>query len=251
MLLIYGKRLYGKVAPFRDEEGNELLHVATFFYHLYFIPLIPAKSFVVISGSQDGDGFKGSEISLNGRSVLAAYARAFTLFYVMMTAVMIAMVATEGPQALKSIEFGGWVFLLCGLAILIGALYSYRAVPGYTEQLAVDCGLLQRFQQTERGLVTADPVGAGEEVYVGGATGKESAGGLLNVDPLQFAVASLHVLQEKYPEMTWEHQQDFEFTVRTTPSSPSKAVDFEQLYYMCRNPEVSPEAAIKSFVDRI
>jgi hypothetical protein len=51
-----------------------MFHVVTRFGHLYYIPLIPTGSFVVLEKNADG-GFSGAEIPLSGKSLLAGWLR--------------------------------------------------------------------------------------------------------------------------------------------------------------------------------
>jgi hypothetical protein len=68
-MLIWGTSLYGKV-----DEVPGVCWVATQFFHLWFIPLVPMGSQAVFD--QSGDGWQGAPIGLSGKSVLVTYARA-------------------------------------------------------------------------------------------------------------------------------------------------------------------------------
>jgi hypothetical protein len=72
MIIIYGSKLYGKV-----DVVPGLFHVETKFGHLWYIPLIPLESFVVLGKS--GDGFNGIKIPMSFKSILYAWLRAGTL----------------------------------------------------------------------------------------------------------------------------------------------------------------------------
>lgn len=69
MIVIYGHRLYGKT-----DEVPGLFHVASRFLHLYYVPLIPVASYVVVD--QDGDDFRGVKIPLSLKSILLGWFRA-------------------------------------------------------------------------------------------------------------------------------------------------------------------------------
>ena len=71
MILVYGQATYGKVDQFADN-----FHVCTQFFHLYYIPLIPQRSFLVRGASADEGDFQGVEIPLSRKSVLIGWARA-------------------------------------------------------------------------------------------------------------------------------------------------------------------------------
>ncbi len=67
MIFIYGTRFYGKVRAC----GSSF--IGTKFFHIWFLPLIPVGSHVVLEES--GDGFRGIPTGLHGKSVLAGYLR--------------------------------------------------------------------------------------------------------------------------------------------------------------------------------
>src|SRR3954466_4220447 len=66
--IIFGSRLTGKV-----DEVPGLFHVATRFGHVYYLPLFPLQSYIVLG--RDGRRFRGVPIPLNTKSVLLAWAR--------------------------------------------------------------------------------------------------------------------------------------------------------------------------------
>ncbi|MBI4852344.1 MAG: hypothetical protein HY819_11155 [Acidobacteria bacterium] len=70
MIIVWGERLYGKV----NQVDNQI-HVATRFFHIQFIPLIPLQSFIVINGTESDGQFQGLAIAMSLKSVLAAYLR--------------------------------------------------------------------------------------------------------------------------------------------------------------------------------
>jgi hypothetical protein len=73
-MIVYGYRRYGKV----DELPNGC-HVASHFFHIWFVPLVPFKSFIVV-GEGGEDSFQGVTIPLSGKSVLAGWLRAAFVF---------------------------------------------------------------------------------------------------------------------------------------------------------------------------
>ena len=69
MIIYFGTRLYGKthVVP-------KTCHVATCFFHVYRVPLIPLRSWVVTS--QTGSIWQGIKTTLSLKSVILAWLRA-------------------------------------------------------------------------------------------------------------------------------------------------------------------------------
>jgi hypothetical protein len=74
MVVIWGTTHAGKV----DEVPGGMFHVVTRFGHLYYIPLIPTGSFLVLEKTADG-GFRGTQIPFSFKSLLAGWLRAFSI----------------------------------------------------------------------------------------------------------------------------------------------------------------------------
>ncbi|MBI3469673.1 MAG: hypothetical protein HY000_42285 [Planctomycetes bacterium] len=74
LLLIFGKRFYGPV-----DEVPEWFYVATSFWHLWFIPLVPRESWLLFHESAGGGGLQGIPIALSWKSVLVAWFRALCI----------------------------------------------------------------------------------------------------------------------------------------------------------------------------
>jgi hypothetical protein len=75
MALAYGSRLYG-----RTDAVPELFHVATQFLHVWFIPICPKQSYIVLE--ETGDGFRGVPIGDDRKSILIGYARSWSFLSV-------------------------------------------------------------------------------------------------------------------------------------------------------------------------
>jgi hypothetical protein len=70
MVIVWGSKLYGKV-----DVVPGFFHVATRFGHVYYLPLIPTQSFVVLG--ENGKQFQGVPIPMSAKSVFIAWVRAF------------------------------------------------------------------------------------------------------------------------------------------------------------------------------
>ena len=68
MVIIWGTTHAGKV-----DEVPGMFHVVTQFGHLYYIPLIPTGSYIVLDKHSDG-GFRGVSIPISFKSWLIASA---------------------------------------------------------------------------------------------------------------------------------------------------------------------------------
>lgn len=73
IFVVYGERTYGKV----DRVPGEC-YVTTVFFHLFFLPVAPLRSYIVVEGSEDERGFRGREIPLSGKSAIAGYFRVYS-----------------------------------------------------------------------------------------------------------------------------------------------------------------------------
>jgi len=70
MLVIHGTSLYGKV-----DQVKGLFHVATLFFHINWVPVIPRKSYLIFEGKAAKRAPQGVPIGLSGKSILFAWGR--------------------------------------------------------------------------------------------------------------------------------------------------------------------------------
>ena len=111
MVVIWGSRLYGKV-----DVVPGFFHVATRFGHIYYLPLIPMKSFVVLG--QAGDEFTGVPIPLSFKSILLAWLRAALLLaaIVMTFAALVNLGERDQTLWMYSAAFAATAAVLFGIA---------------------------------------------------------------------------------------------------------------------------------------
>ncbi|HEV3116010.1 MAG TPA: hypothetical protein VGY58_03080, partial [Gemmataceae bacterium] len=69
MLVIHGTSLYGKV-----DQVKGLFHVATLFFHLNWIPIIPRASYLILERASAGAS-QGIPLGMSGKSILFAWGR--------------------------------------------------------------------------------------------------------------------------------------------------------------------------------
>jgi hypothetical protein len=122
MIIIWGERLYGKV-----DHVPGLCYVSTRFFHLWYIPLIPLQSIVIIDGTETEEGYRGVGIGPSPKSILCAWVRAAGLIAGIIYAIML-IVHIVGVSQGKPDTTAWHVAEAFGLATLaFGALYlSYR-----------------------------------------------------------------------------------------------------------------------------
>lgn len=114
MVIIWGSGVYGKV-----DEVPRLFHVATKFGHLYYVPLIPLGSVVVLENS--GDNFQGVNIPLSGKSIILAWLRAILVLGAIVGTIYGLVQIFEGSTS------EGFGFLIGAAVALGGWVYSKKA----------------------------------------------------------------------------------------------------------------------------
>jgi hypothetical protein len=133
MLVLVGTQRYGKV-----DQVPGLLHVATDFFHLDYLPLIPTGSYILLDGTENG-----VRIGLNGKSILFTYLR-FALFVGGAVALIVAVIHLLSRRA-EQIEWShalGTVALSASLFYLFWASYRFtRARPLRALELAKQVGI--------------------------------------------------------------------------------------------------------------
>src|SRR5262245_22763382 len=110
MIVFYGTQMYGKV-----DKVPMLGHVATSFFYLQFVPLIPLGSYLVL---EDGQGSIG--VGFSFKSLLVAWLRTALVFGAF--GLMIAGIISAGDHSLGGmvVGFGGAIFCV---AAMIGSYY--------------------------------------------------------------------------------------------------------------------------------
>lgn len=113
-MIVFGVRQYGKVHACGPS------YVATRFFHIWFVPLLPTESHLVFA--EQGDQARGVSVPLSGPSVLAGYLRAWGLIG---AAVMGFTLLTDlSPHAEPSIS--SVLFKLIGASLMVaGAIVGF------------------------------------------------------------------------------------------------------------------------------
>src|ERR1051325_1234812 len=124
MIIIWGSRLYGKV-----DEVPGMFHVATKFGHLWYIPLIPLGSHIVLE--QTGRGWRGMPVPLSGKSVLAAWLRGAGIAGMIASAIGMAATAKD-PLGLM---VAGAVFTVAAVLTIFGFVFKGLRHASYERAL--------------------------------------------------------------------------------------------------------------------
>ena len=141
MIIIWGSRLFGKV-----DVVPGLFHVATKFFHVWYLPLIPLGSHLVTEEHEDG--WIGIPVGLSGKSVFIAWIRTAAFLATIVFAVMAVAQIAEGVDWFTPVLR----CLICG-AILAGT-YLYKGFSRASYERAVY--LAERAEIGEGGLVFLD-----------------------------------------------------------------------------------------------
>jgi hypothetical protein len=164
MVIVWGSRLYGKV-----DVVPGFFHVATRFGHVYYLPLIPTQSFVVLG--QQGDQFHGVPIPMSGKSILLAWLRAF-----LVVAFISATIATL--VNLQDRDPTHWIYaaiIAVGAGLLFGLVTWHKSTTRASLNRA--CALGQLIGLNEAGMaelykIYGESGGRGFDVSPAAAAGR-------------------------------------------------------------------------------
>ena len=162
MVVIFGTRLLG-ATDYMYVPG--VFHVATKFFHIDFIPLVPLGSYIVLK--ERFGSFQGVEIPLNCKSISIAWLRALGWIGVFATFIWLTITADDA---------GGFFYPAFGMllvAILIASLFTWhgctnKASYARASELSSELGprvgpLVQRLVDSHFGEVAFQGVPSGDE----------------------------------------------------------------------------------------
>lgn len=149
LFLVFGKRLYGVV-----DAVPECFYVATSFYHLFWFPLIPAESWILHEYSESADAYYGVPTTMNWKSIIVAYSRAFLIG---LSIICLIAAASSLRRPSEALAFAA-IVVLCFLCMK--AIQRYQlASPERAAELAAVLGwedeeinlLTQRLESGQEG----------------------------------------------------------------------------------------------------
>lgn len=121
MIIVYGTRFYGKVR----ECGSS--YVGTQFIHIYYVPLIPIGSHLVLE--QNGDGsFKGIKSRFDVKSMFAAYMRVWGPLAVILALVLGISAVDDVSDDVLAMAIAGVFTGIVVLAMLVATVLGYAVV---------------------------------------------------------------------------------------------------------------------------
>jgi hypothetical protein len=129
VIIIFGERTYGKV-----DRVPGVCYVITVFAHLNFLPLAPARSYIVLEGTENGGEFRGKEIPVCLKSVVAGYIRVWCGAAAIIAGLIAGVGLSEAAAALRVnslATLGVWAAGLAGLlAIFVGGKFGTAVQVG-------------------------------------------------------------------------------------------------------------------------
>lgn len=140
MFVHFGQHYYGKVDVVPD-----LCHVATRFFHVNFVPLIPLETSIILAGSDGSDRSRTVKTSLSLKSILTAWLRA-VLYVVALAGVVLGILVTvdylhQGRGVGQSAVVGVWGVAGGAAFALVLTYWFNRASYDRTLRLAEEIGL--------------------------------------------------------------------------------------------------------------
>jgi hypothetical protein len=163
MLVFHGASLYGKV-----DQVPGLFYVATKFFYVQFVPLIPLKSYVVPEGVDLRKGFTGFPIALSGKSVLFAWLRTGLVLAGSILATIAVVEAIEWldgkgtwMNALVLAMWAGIVFYVFRLSYRFGHAAPERALA-LAEAAGISSDVVASYFSPRDSTVTVDELSTAE-----------------------------------------------------------------------------------------
>ena len=109
-MLVFGTDFFGKV-----DEVPGVFHVATRFDHVFFLPVLPLRSYVILHGT--GKPPLGVKIKMSFRSVLLAWTRTVTVVTMFFSIAMLCFIFAMVP--------GSWYWVIAlGIALVSGGIFT-------------------------------------------------------------------------------------------------------------------------------
>lgn len=119
MYLIFGTSNYGKT-----DELPGLCYVATEFFHVYYVPVIPLRSLLIVEGT-DEKQFK--KIDMSGKSVMLTYLRGMAGVGALICTVIFVATCFHlfNWHKDKALADNKWYFLAAGIVGFVVLVLSY------------------------------------------------------------------------------------------------------------------------------
>jgi len=136
MIVIFGSNTYGRI-----DSIPGLGYVATEFFHLYYLPLIPYRTRFVVR--KDAGGFEGGNLPLSFKSILTAWVRTASLLVLLLVVTLGLFNLTDNRVDFRERFFWCLGMAVIGLVVLwlhygLFKVASYSNAMALADQLAMD-----------------------------------------------------------------------------------------------------------------
>src|SRR5262245_12983072 len=132
MIVVWGTTNAGKV-----DEVPGLGHVCTRFGHLYYVPLFPTGSYVVLEQQADG-GFRGVSIPISFKSWLVGWLRAGCAVTIIVAAIFAIIAIAEGAKHRGNSEWPAPMLMAVGAVAVLVMSYKLKFIRQASYERAVE-----------------------------------------------------------------------------------------------------------------
>jgi hypothetical protein len=136
MFIVSGTTNAGKV-----DQVLDLMHVVTQFWHLYYVPLIPTNSIVVLGQDSAGE-LQGVIIPISVKSMLVGWLRAGCVVAMIAAVVMIGLALEGPPKPGKELPWQVPVLMASLAAVVLFVSYRLQFITQASYERAVELGQL-------------------------------------------------------------------------------------------------------------
>jgi len=141
MIFIWGSKFYGKT-----DEVSGLFHVESKFGHLWYFPLIPMSSHLVME--KTSDGWRGADIPLSGKSILLGWLR--TICLIGGVGFLLAGLGARGNEGYEKVI----MIVVGGLGLVLAMVFSFYGPFRYASyNRAMQLGDMVRLNEKGRALL--------------------------------------------------------------------------------------------------
>lgn len=127
MIIIWGVRFAGKV-----DAVPQVGHVATRFFHLYYVPLIPVGTFLVTD--ERDDAFSGLPLPLSPKSILVGWLRTAGIVAFLPALYLLGTGMSKGDLA----KAGLGVLMMVLAAVVLWCCYRMKSITTASYERAMD-----------------------------------------------------------------------------------------------------------------
>lgn len=127
MVIVYGSRFYGKVRAMGSS------YLATRFAHIYYVPLIPIGTSLILEENGDG-GYRGISAPFSVKSMLAAYLRVWGPLATIAALFLSIGAVEEASDDVLAMAVTGVFCAVVFLALLVGTILGYAVVGKLSDE---------------------------------------------------------------------------------------------------------------------